>query len=50
MGRASEASSRGQPRPPTHLTEAPGHIHAKGIDSVPSVPGSLLEPDATGIR
>lgn len=34
-----------QPRPPAHLTGAPGHTHSNGAASVPSVPEAPLEPE-----
>lgn len=35
-------------RPPSHVTEAPGLCHSKGIGSGPTMPEGLLEPgDAT---
>lgn len=43
---ASKASSKAplnQPRPPSHLPEAPGHTHSKGNDSVPSKPEAQLK-------
>lgn len=47
--RASKAPST-SPGKPTQLTEAPGHLHAKGTDSGPSVPTAPLEPgDATEV-
>lgn len=53
VGRGQRGSLKtplNQPRPPTHFTEAPGHIHSKGIGAVPSVSKALLEPgDATEV-